>query len=225
MSPPARLVGVRDLEHPTLNRGVGQGVIVAMGATRPRLRMLLALLPVAVAVTVAACGGDDGGEASGAAEPAVAEVPTEGLPKALAENRAQANEIIDGSTDALDAKLADLRGYPVVVNQWGSWCPPCRAEFPFFAESAEAHADEVAFIGIDIQDDRDAAEDFLEEFPVPYPSIFDEQSEAVTSLDWAGFSPTTWFIDERGKIVFVRNGAYPDRGTLEADIHNYLLRG
>jgi cytochrome c biogenesis protein CcmG/thiol:disulfide interchange protein DsbE len=189
--------------------------------------MLLALLALAAAVTVAACGGGDGDgdDASGAAEPAVAEVSTEGLPKALAENRAQANEIIDGSTDALDAKLAALRRHPVVVNQWGSWCPPCRAEFPFFAESAEAHADEVAFIGIDIQDDRDAAEDFLEEFPVPYPSIFDEDSEAVASLDWAGFSPTTWFIDERGEIVFVRNGAYPDRGTLEADIHNYLLRG
>ena len=136
-----------------------------------------------------------------------------------------ANQLIDGSTEALEAKLDALRGYPVVVNQWGSWCPPCRAEFPFFAKSAESHLDEVAFIGVDIEDDRDAAEDFLEEFPVPYPSIFDEQSEAVASLDWAGFSPTTWFIDERGETVFVRNGAYPDGGTLEADIHNYLLRG
>ena len=188
--------------------------------------MLLALLPLAAALTVAACGGDSGSGGGGSqASGEATAVSTKGLPKPLAENASQANQLIDGSTEALEAKLDALRGYPVVVNQWGSWCPPCRAEFPFFAKSAESHLDEVAFIGVDIEDDRDAAEDFLEEFPVPYPSIFDEQSEAVASLDWAGFSPTTWFIDERGETVFVRNGAYPDGGTLEADIHNYLLRG
>ncbi len=161
----------------------------------------------------------------GATEPPAVAVSTKGLPKALAENVSQANELIDGSADALEAKLGDLRGHPVVVNQWGSWCPPCRAEFPFFGDSAENHLDEVAFVGVDIQDDRDAAEAFLAELPVPYPSIFDPDTDAVASLEWAGFSPTTWFIDERGETVFVRNGAYPDQGTLEADIHNYLLKG
>ena len=196
-----------------------------MGATRPRLRILLAVLALVAAVTVAACGGDDGDEASGAVEPPAAQVSTKGLPKPLAANVSQANQLIDGATEALEAKLGDLRGHPVVVNQWGSWCPPCRAEFPFFAELADEHAEEVAFVGVDIQDDRDAAEGFLEEFPVPYPSVYDPDAEAVDSLDWAGFSPTTWFIDERGDVVFVRNGAYPDKGTLNADIHNYLLRG
>ncbi len=166
-----------------------------------------------------------GKEAAQAARSVGIEASTRGLPEALAENREQANEIIDGSTEALESKLADLRGHPVVVNQWGSWCPSCRAEFPFFAQVAEAHTDEVAFLGVDIQDDREAAEEFLDEFPVPYPSIFDKNVDAVRSLDWSGFSPTTWFIDERGEIVHQRPGAYPDREALEGDIQRFLLRG
>jgi cytochrome c biogenesis protein CcmG, thiol:disulfide interchange protein DsbE len=193
-----------------------------IGVSRRRLAAALAVSTIALA----ACGGGDNG--GGVAKPqAEASAPDrasgKGLPEALDENRAEASQIIDGATEALEAKLADLRGHPVVVNQWGSWCPPCRAEFPFFAESAEAHADEVAFLGVDIQDDRAAAEDFLEEFPVPYPSIYDRDAEAVFSLGWAQVSPTTWFIDERGEIAYQRPGAYPDRETLEADIRRYLL--
>jgi cytochrome c biogenesis protein CcmG/thiol:disulfide interchange protein DsbE len=192
---------------------------------RPGPRML-ALALVASVVAIAACGHDDGGGEEGLRADQPAPTAASGkVPKALAENRAQASQIIDGSTEALEAKIAELRGHPVVVNQWGSWCPPCRAEFPFFAESAEAHADEVAFIGVDIQDDRGAAEDFLEEFPVPYPSIFDQDAEAVRSLDWGGVSPTTWFIDDRGEVVHQRPGQYPDRAALEADIETFLLRG
>jgi thiol-disulfide isomerase/thioredoxin len=181
---------------------------------------------VAAAVAIAGCGGDDTGGAAGAQPEATsATVSTKGLPKALAANRAQANQIIDGSTDALNAKLAELKGHPVVVNQWGSWCPPCRAEFPFFAEIADEHAGEVAFLGVDIQDDRGAAEEFLQEFPVPYPSIYDKDADAVRSLNWNQVSPTTWFINETGEVVHQRPGQYPDGATLEADIQNFLLSG
>jgi cytochrome c biogenesis protein CcmG/thiol:disulfide interchange protein DsbE len=198
-----------------------------MSGIRPRARVLLVLLPLAAVVTLAACGSDDGAgdEGAGAAQPTAPQASTKGPPKALAQNRAEASQIIDGSTDALEAKLAELRGHPVVVNQWGSWCPPCRAEFPFFAESAEAHADRVAFVGIDIQDNRGDAEDFLQEFPVPYPSIYDPDAEAVFSLGWTQVSPTTWFLDESGEVVHQRPGAYPDRDTLEADIEQFLLAG
>jgi cytochrome c biogenesis protein CcmG, thiol:disulfide interchange protein DsbE len=196
-----------------------------MARAKHSRRLLPALLPLAAALAIGACGadGDGGGDAATERPTSPAAVP-EDIPRPLAENRAHAGQLIDGATDALEAKLADLRGHPVVVNQWGSWCPPCRAEFPFFAELADEHAEDVAFLGIDIQDDRESAEEFLEEFPVPYPSIYDPDADAVRSLDWAGFSPTTWFIDGRGETVFVRNGAYPDQGTLNADIHLYLLR-
>ena len=185
-------------------------------------RPLLVAGLLVVVVAIAACGSDAG---SGAGGEAATPTSTKRVPKALAENLSQGNELIDGSTDALEAKLDDLKGHPVVVNQWGSWCPPCRAEFPFFGDSAAAHADEVAFVGVDIQDDRGAAQDFLKEFPVPYPSIYDPDADAVFSLGWSQVSPTTWFIDERGEIVHQRPGAYPDRAALEADIEAFLLRG
>lgn len=109
--------------------------------------MLVVLLPLA-AVAIAGCGDEAGDAADESAETPATAVSTKGLPKPLAENRKQANQIIDGSTEALDAKLAELQGHPVVVNQWGSWCPPCRAEFPFFSEVAEEHAADVAFAAL-----------------------------------------------------------------------------
>jgi thiol-disulfide isomerase/thioredoxin len=185
-----------------------------------------ALLAVAV-VALAACGGSDPADEPAAGPPPEAEqvARARDLPRPLAENLEQANELADGGREALEAKLADLEGYPVVVNQWGSWCPPCRAEFPFFADSAQSHLDEVAFLGVDIQDDREAAEEFLAEFPTPYPHVFDQDSEAVMSLEWRGVSPTTWLIDARGEIVHQRPGAYPSRDELEADIDRFLLKG
>jgi cytochrome c biogenesis protein CcmG/thiol:disulfide interchange protein DsbE len=191
-------------------------------------RLVVATLPLLAAGAIAACGDDDpdGSDApTGGGTQATATAPTKGLPGPLAENASQANELIDGSTDALDAKLDDLRGFPVVVNQWGSWCPPCRDEFPFFADVAEEHAKDVAFVGVDVQEDRGAAEQFLKEFPVPYPSIHDEGADAVRSLGWTQVSPTTWFIDDRGEIVYQRPGPYPDAASLEADLQRYLLDG
>ena len=211
-----------------MNRTRPGAVTWEVRRTRLSGRLLATAVAAAAALGIAACGSDDGNGDDGTPQreqsaPAFPSRP--GLPKPLAANRAQASEIVDGSTDALEAKLADLRGYPVVVNQWGSWCPPCRAEFPFFGESAEAHTKEVAFLGVDIQDDRGAAEDFLEEFPVPYPSIYDRDAEAVFAIGWTQVSPTTWFVDKGGKIVHQRPGAYPDREALEADIRRFLLSG
>lgn len=181
----------------------------------------------AVAALIGAGCGESGDER---AEPAQQNVPEQAakpakaekdVPKALAENRAQANEILpDGQ---LDPKLEELRGHPVVVNQWASWCEPCRAEFPYFQDAAEKHAADVAFLGVDMQDDRAAAEAFLDELPVPYPSIDDPGAEQIASLGGGVVSPTTVFIDRKGEIQFVFQGVYTSPAQLEADIERYLL--
>ena len=194
---------------------------------RSRRKWMLGLVLGVVAVALAACGSSDGGDGGAAAgatsTPADAAPPAKekGVPKALAANRAEAGQILEEGS--LDAKLAELKGHPVVVNQWASWCEPCRAEFPYFGDSANQHADEVAFVGIDMQDDRGAAEDFLQELPVPYPHIDDPGAAQIASLGGGVVSPTTVFIDAQGEVVSVFQGAYASRDQLEQDIERYLL--
>jgi thiol-disulfide isomerase/thioredoxin len=189
---------------------------------RSRRKWILGLALAVAALALAACGsdGDTGASAETAAETA-APAKQKGVPKALSANRAEANQILDEG--ALGDKLQELDGHPIVVNQWASWCEPCRAEFPFFRDSAESHADEVAFVGIDMQDNRDDAAAFLAELPVPYPSIFDPGAAQIASLGGGVVSPTTVFIDAGGEIVNVFQGTYVSRDQLEQDIDTHLL--
>ena len=192
---------------------------------RSRRKWMLGIVLAVAAVALAACGSSgDGDSSEGVVSTAADSAPPpkeKGVPKALAANRAEAGQILDEGT--LEAKLAELKGHPIVVNQWASWCDPCRAEFPYFGDSANQHAGEVAFVGIDMQDDRGAAEDFLKQLPVPYPHIDDPSAAQIASLGGGIVSPTTVFIDEQGEIVNVFQGAYASRDQLEQDIDRYLL--
>jgi thiol-disulfide isomerase/thioredoxin len=143
-----------------------------------------------------------------------------GTPAQIAANLEQGNALID---EPLHAKLDALKGVPVVVNQWASWCPPCRAEFPFFAELAERYENRVAFLGLNSRDERGAAEAFLDEHPVSYPSVFDEDGEQARSIGAGASWPTTVFFDASGAAVLIRQGGYVDAAALEADIRRYAL--
>ncbi|MGB6424779.1 MAG: TlpA disulfide reductase family protein [Solirubrobacterales bacterium] len=194
---------------------------------RSRRKLMLGIVLAGAALALAACGssgdGDSGDSAGAVSTTADAAPPAKekGVPKALAANRAEAGQILDEGS--LDAKIAELEGHPIVVNQWASWCEPCRAEFPYFGDSANQHAGEVAFVGIDMQDDRGAAEDFLQQLPVPYPHVDDPSASQIASLGGGVVSPTTVFIDAQGEVVSVFQGAYASRDQLEQDIERYLL--
>jgi cytochrome c biogenesis protein CcmG, thiol:disulfide interchange protein DsbE len=196
--------------------------VKAAGSVRPpatRVLKQLALLGlVAAGLLIAGCGGDEKGtvRAAGAPKPVTA-----GLPKPLAANAKQANLILDGPGDLLQKKLSPLRGYPVVVNQWASWCEPCRFEFPFFQAAATTHRKDVAFLGLDMQDTKKGGKKFLEEIPAPFPSIFDPDAAYITSLGGGRASPTTVFIKPDGQVAFVHPGAYASEAALEADIATY----
>lgn len=138
----------------------------------------------------------------------------------LRDPRAQGGRVV---VDDVLARLARLRGAPVVVNVWASWCPNCRDEFKYFKRSSEEYDGKVAFLGLDSKDDRGAAAEFLAEFPVPYPSIDDPDAEQARSIGAGVGWPTTIFYGADGKRRFVRQGGYVSQEALDEDIRTYAV--
>lgn len=106
---------------------------------------------------------------------------------------------VAGSTiTGTEASLADFAGQPVVLNFWASWCEPCRREIPALKAFAQRHPD-IAVVGVNFQDDRDAANDFALEQDMPWPSIEDDGPIAA-DYRVPGL-PATFFINAEGQVV------------------------
>jgi cytochrome c biogenesis protein CcmG, thiol:disulfide interchange protein DsbE len=178
------------------------------------------LAGIALIVVLVVGGRKDSPTAATPATAAAPAGPTRGAPRQIAANAAQANLVIDGS---IDDKLAQLKGVPVVVNQWASWCTNCKQEFRYFQQLARAYARRVAFVGLDSQDNRSDAESFLRGFPVSYPSIYDASASQARSIGGGEGWPTTFFYDRTGRQTYVRLGGYTTLASLQADIQRYAL--
>jgi cytochrome c biogenesis protein CcmG/thiol:disulfide interchange protein DsbE len=148
-----------------------------------------------------------------------------GSPKPLAALHAQASRLV-GAEPGLKARIRSLRGYPIVLNVWASWCPPCRTEFGLFATAAEQYGRQVAFLGADTNDSSGDAAAFLRDHQVSYPS-YATTSRNIEQIIPGGLegTPTTVFINRSGKITEVHTGPYEAQGTLDADIAAYAERG
>jgi thiol-disulfide isomerase/thioredoxin len=107
----------------------------------------------------------------------------------LSELHAEANRLIQGGPRAFTALLHRLRGYPIVINEWASWCPNCVFEFPAFQRMATKYGSRVAFVGVDVEADDDQAAAFLRKFPVTYPSYVDPDQSVARSLEASGGYP------------------------------------
>jgi cytochrome c biogenesis protein CcmG/thiol:disulfide interchange protein DsbE len=146
-----------------------------------------------------------------------------GSPGALASLHAQAGRLL-GSESALASRLRSLRGYPVVLNVWAHWCPPCKEEFPLLASASAAYGRSVAFLGYDTLDPEIAeAQKFLDHHHVSYPSYRGEFGEIswLASIDNV---PDTIYISPQGKVLYTHIGVYETEGTLVNDIEHYALR-
>jgi thiol-disulfide isomerase/thioredoxin len=123
-------------------------------------------------------------------------------------------EDLDG--DALS--LEELRGTPVVVVVWGSWCTPCRAEAPDVVGAAEELGDDARFVGINIRDaSTDQARSFVRSFEVPYPSFYSPDGQAMLAFTGTltpNSIPSFVVLDREGRVAASIIGELPSRTTL-----------
>ena len=97
--------------------------------------------------------------------------------------------------------LSELRGTPVVLNFWASWCEPCRVEAPVLERGWEqAQRQGVLFLGLDMQDVTGDAREFLREFDVSYLNVREGGKETARRYGATGL-PETYFISARGQVV------------------------
>jgi cytochrome c biogenesis protein CcmG/thiol:disulfide interchange protein DsbE len=181
----------------------------------------LALVAVIV-IGLSQAGGGGGGEGKSAGG-ACGTVPAslKGAPEPLASLHQQGCDLLGGGPAAYKQRLAALKGHPVVVNQWASWCGPCRAEFPHFQKLSTSLGKRVAFLGVDSMDNNGDAAAFLKRYPIPYPSFEDGDGKVSQVFNGVGPLPKTVFYDAKGKLAFVHVGQYPSEAALRRDISRY----
>jgi thiol-disulfide isomerase/thioredoxin len=159
------------------------------------VRRLAALLAASVVTTgvLAGCGGGNWAEKC---------TTTSGVVQCAPDQRTQLKDVSGELLDGSKYSIAQDRGKVLVVNFWGSWCPPCRAEADDLEKTYQATKPEgVTFLGVNLRDDRDAAVQF-ERGRVTYPSIYDFDGKVSLQFDVTQTStPATLIIDREGRIA------------------------
>ena len=178
---------------------------MSSGRASRRRFTLLAATAVAGALTLSACSGD-GTKAGGGGNTNF--VTGSGGISTVAKGERTNVPKLDGTT--LDGKaldIADYKGKVVVLNVWGSWCAPCRAEAKHFAQVAEETRDQgVQFVGINTRDPQKAAAiNFEQDYGVTYPSLFDPTGKLLLRFPKGTLNPraipSTVVVDRDGKIA------------------------
>jgi len=177
--------------------------IVTFRRRRP-LRSLVVL--AASALTLAACSSSPADDGTAAGAGTIRAVNATSAP--LLPDRADA--LPSFTLAEYDRLLAQLRGTPVVVNMWGSWCPPCKSEAPMLAAASARYGTRVQFLGIDIEDSVTSARRFIRSYGWTFPSIRDPvfPSALRSGLGFAA-QPNTLFYDAAGHLVDRWQGQLP----------------
>lgn len=109
--------------------------------------------------------------------------------------------------------LDSLRG-PMLLNIWGSWCGPCKDEIPYLRKFYDKYNEMVQVVGLDVEEpNKEAAKPFIESNGLVWPSLFDPDGRTRKVIGMG--VPVTWFIDEKGRVVHKKIGAFKDYQELE----------
>lgn len=148
--------------------------------------------------------------------------PIPGAAPELAALRRRVNVLQGGGRRAFEAQLRALRGHPVVVNAWASWCGPCRVELPHFQREAVKRGATVAFLGVNVGDDPEGARALAAQYPMPYPSFTDPRFNIAAGTFGSRVLPITVFYDARGRRT-IRQGQLRTQADLARLIERYAL--
>ena len=166
-----------------------------------RLQRRLAVLLAGLALLLAACGGAGDGD-GGALGVDAGEGP---LPEATFAGLLDPDETVS---------TTDWLGTPTVVNFWATWCAFCLDEMPALQEASEQLDGRVRFVGIDRQDPRDDALEFLERTGVTYDQVASPDGRYFETVRARGM-PTTLFVDAQGTIRYRHTGPLELEDVLE----------
>lgn len=151
-------------------------------------------------LAVVAVGREDGGAA--ASRPSTGQQPLTLFPL---QERGPAMELTGVDLAGEPVDVAALRGGPVVLNVWGSWCGPCRTEAPVLAKVSTAYADTgVRVLGINVKDTVAAAAAFERRYAIQYPSVDDRQGRASLAIAQyvpSSVVPATLVLDRQGRVA------------------------
>ena len=102
--------------------------------------------------------------------------------------------------------LAELRGTPVLVNFWATWCTPCRQEMPLLGAAHKRLGGKLAIVGVDVKDNRAEAVRFLADRSIDYPSAYDPDASLRRSFEFVGL-PVTVLVGRDGRVLDRVTGA------------------
>jgi thiol-disulfide isomerase/thioredoxin len=198
-----------------------------------------------VSLVVAACGGGGGdssqvAEATPATSPPAAATPISDVspgiplelglidtpvPKGLKKGTRVGNvahnfrlETPEGETIV----LSDLRGKPVLLNFWATWCGPCRFEMPELQELHERIGDQVQVIAVDLDESADDVTEYFEDLGLTFPSVIDEGQDVANKYALFGL-PSTFILDENGVVAVIKVGPFANQDDLNKNLEKVGL--
>lgn len=104
-----------------------------------------------------------------------------------------------------DLQLADLKGKPVVLNFWATWCIPCQDEMPLLEKYAQKYSGSMVVVGVDSQEISGVVSDYINKLGITFPIALDSNGDLTRSYLINGF-PTTLFVDKNGVLRNIHIG-------------------
>jgi thiol-disulfide isomerase/thioredoxin len=140
------------------------------------------------------------------------------LPALAASSSSPAPQFALGARGGSEINLAQYKGQVVMINFWASWCGPCRQEMPLL-ENIYKKYNKLGFtlLGVNVEPDSKAADDWLKQTPVSFPILYDKESKVSRMYDVSGM-PSTVIIDRKGNVRVLHQGYKPgdENGYLDS---------